>query len=408
LQLPKVIQASYIDAFKGVAKEVWIIATIQLINRSGMMVLPFLALYLTEALDWTEAMAATAGFAFGAGGFLSSYIGGWLLDRMPSFKLMLWSLILGGISFMILLFIESFYLFVFWIFITTTLADLLRPAAMGAVAEFSEESNLARSISLLRLAINLGIAVGPAIGGFLIAFVGYKSIFIVDGLTCILAGMFLFFNFRDKLNMRSKNQECAASSDTPRVSAYSDPMFLLFLFFNMIMLCMFFQILHTVPLFFRNVYQLSEFEIGLFFMMNGLLIFATEMPIIFALEKKKESYRPMVVGALLIGVSFGFLILEFHWVWISIILYNLITSFGEIINFPFISTLSILRSKPENKGSYIGLMSMMFSLAFMLSPLLFMPFIDVLGYRNIWTMCMVSCLVSGVALHLLKPKFEHN
>lgn len=373
-----------------------------------MMVLPFLALYLTEALDWTEAMAATAGFAFGAGGFLSSYIGGWLLDRMPSFKLMLWSLILGGISFMILLFIESFYLFVFWIFITTTLADLLRPAAMGAVAEFSEESNLARSISLLRLAINLGIAVGPAIGGFLIAFVGYKSIFIVDGLTCILAGMFLFFNFRDKLNMRSKNQECAASSDTPRVSAYSDPMFLLFLFFNMIMLCMFFQILHTVPLFFRNVYQLSEFEIGLFFMMNGLLIFATEMPIIFALEKKKESYRPMVVGALLIGVSFGFLILEFHWVWISIILYNLITSFGEIINFPFISTLSILRSKPENKGSYIGLMSMMFSLAFMLSPLLFMPFIDVLGYRNIWTMCMVSCLVSGVALHLLKPKFEHN
>lgn len=373
-----------------------------------MMVLPFLALYLTEALDWSTGMASIAGFAFGAGGFVSAYIGGWLLDRMPSFKLMFWSLVLGGICFVILLFIEDFYLFVFWIFITTTIADLLRPAAMGAIAEFSEESNLTRSISLLRLAINLGIAVGPAVGGFLIAFIGYKSIFIVDGLTCILAGGFLFLKFGNRLNTKSKNQQMAEASSIKHQTAYSDKKFLLFLFFNMIMLCMFFQILHTVPLYFRNVYQLSEFEIGLFFMMNGFLIFATEMPIIYAFEKKKETYRPMVIGALLIGVSFIFLILDLHWVWLSIILYNLVTSIGEIINFPFISTLSILRSEPENKGSYIGLMSMMFSLAFMLAPLLFMPFIDTLGYTMIWSICVVGSLVSGIALHFLRPGFENK
>ncbi len=373
-----------------------------------MMVLPFLALYLTEALDWTTSMASVAGFAFGAGGFVSAYIGGWLLDRMPSFKLMFWSLILGGFSFVLLLFIENFYLFIIWIFITTTIADLLRPAAMGAIAEFSEESNLTRSISLLRLAINLGIAIGPAIGGFLIATIGYKSIFIVDGFTCILAGCFLFLKFGSRLNTKSKNQKAAEASGSKQKTAYSDKSFLLFLFFNMVMLCMFFQILHTVPLYFRNVYQLSEFEIGIFFMMNGFLIFATEMPIIYAFEKKKETYRPMVIGALLIGVSFIFLILDFHWVWISIILYNLITSIGEIINFPFISTLSILRSEPQNKGSYIGLMSMMFSFAFMIAPLLFMPFIDTLGYNLIWAICVVASLVSGIALFFLRPSFEHK
>lgn len=371
-----------------------------------MMVLPFLALYLTEALGWTSGMAAIAGFSFGAGGFVSAYIGGWLLDRMPSFKVMFWSLIVGGTCFVILLFIENFYLFVIWIFITTTIADLLRPAAMGAIAEFSEESNLTRSISLLRLAINLGIAVGPAIGGFLIAFIGYKSIFIVDGLTCILAGAFLFLKFGNRLNTKSRNQKILEESITKPKTAYSDKMFLLFLFLNMIMLCMFFQILHIVPLYFRNVYMLSEFEIGLFFMMNGFLIFATEMPIIYAFEKRKESYRPMVFGALLIGVSFIFLMLDLHWVWLSIILYNLVTSIGEIINFPFISTLSILRSDPENKGSYIGLMSMMFSLAFMLAPLLFMPFIDTLGYKIIWGICVFTSLVSGIGLHFLRPSFE--
>ncbi len=405
MRTSKFIQESIVDAFKGVAKEVWLISVVQLINKSGMMVLPFLALYLTKDLDWTLGMAATAGTSFGLGNLAGSMVGGYLADRYPVFKIMMWSLLAGGICFTLLTWITSFELFVAWIFITTTVADMLRPAAMGAVSEFSDETNLTRGISVLRMAINLGIAIGPFVGGLLIEFLGYEFIFIADGLTCFLAGLLVLYFFRNNFSLvlnREKEEVTEIKSNPP----YMDFKFLLFLFFNMLMLTMFFQILHTVPLFFKDVYLLKESEIGIFFMMNGLLIFFTEMPIIFGFEKRNQAYKPMVWGAILIGLSFIFLIVDLNFIWLSIFLFNFVISIGEIINFPFISTLSIIRANKDNKGSYIGYMSTMFSLAFVLSPLVFMPYIEILGYQNIWIICCGVSLFSALALHFLRPSFE--
>lgn len=373
-----------------------------------MMVLPFLSLYLTKDLDWTLSMAAVAGTSFGLGGLVSSIIGGYLVDRFPVFKIMLFALVGGGICFILLTWIKGFIPFVLWIFVTTTVADILRPAAMGAVSEFSDETNLARGISLLRMAINLGIAVGPTIGGILILSIGYEFIFIADGITCILGGLLLFYFFRNNMSLclnRDKEGK-KFKTNIQSMAPYLDLKFMLFLFFNMIMLIMFFQLLHTIPLFFKEVYHLSEKEIGYFFTMNGLLICLTEMPIIYYCEKKNISYKPMVLGAALIGLSFLFLIFDFQLVWLSIFLFNFVISIGEIINFPFISTLSILRANEDNKGAYIAFMTTMFSLAFLLAPMVFMPFIEKTGYTFIWITCCIVSLISAYALYLLKPSFE--
>ncbi len=373
-----------------------------------MMVLPFLSLYLTKDLDWTLGMAATAATSFALGGLVSSILGGFLVDRYPVFKIMLFALIAGGTCFILLTWIKSFIPFVIWVFITTTVADILRPAAMGAVSEFSDESNLARGISLLRMAINLGIAIGPFIGGILIETIGYQYIFIADGLTCILAGFLLLYFFKDKLSQiinRDKDGEKVILKTKSKPPAKDFP-FLMFLFCNMLMLIMFFQILNTIPLFFSDVFNLSESEIGYFFMMNGLLIFITEMPIIYYFEKRNLAYKPMVWGAILIGLSFLFLIFELPWVWLSIFLFNFVISIGEIINFPFISTLSILRAKEDNKGAYIGFMSTMFSIAFLLSPMIFMPYIEKIGYQFIWITCCVVSIMCAIALQVSKSSFE--
>lgn len=372
------------------------------------MVLPFLSLYLTKDLDWTLSMAAIAGTSFGLGGLVSSMLGGYLVDRYPVFKIMLLALIGGGVCFILLTWVTSFIPFVIWIFITTTVADILRPAAMGAVSEFSDETNLTRGISLLRMAINLGFAVGPFFGGLLIESIGYQFIFIADGVTCILAGLFLFYFFKNNMKLKL-NRDLEGKKFAPEIKStppYLDFKFLLFLFFNMIMLIMFFQLFHTIPLFFTEVYELTEGDIGKFFMMNGLLICLTEMPIIYFCEQRKLAYKPMVFGVLLIGSAFLFLIFGTPHVWLTIILFNLVISIGEIINFPFISTISILRAKEDKKGAYIGFMATMFSLAFLIAPLTFMPFVETLGYRFIWIVCCAICLFSAIALYFLKPSFE--
>lgn len=390
------------------SKEVWLIALVQLINRTGTMVLPFLTLYLTKELDWTLSMASIAGTSFGLGGLVSAMLGGYLVDRYPIFKIMLFSLIGGGTCFIILTWINGFIPFVIWIFITTMIADVLRPAAMAAITEFSNETNLARGISLLRMAINLGFSMGPFLAGILIVSIGYKFIFIFDGMTCILAGLLLFNFFKDKLSLHLNKTEAEIKSKPVEksISPFLDYKFMLFLFFNMLMLIMFFQLFYTIPLFFTEVYLLTEKEIGYFFMLNGFLIFLTEMPIIYYLEKKNLAYKPMVWGAFLIGAAFLFLIFETPFIWLTIILFSVIICLGEIINFPFISTLSILRAKEDNKGAYIGFMTTMFSIAFVLAPLVFMPYIESIGFQLVWLICCAVSIFSAFALYLIKPSFE--
>ncbi|WP_018627971.1 MFS transporter [Niabella aurantiaca] len=42
----------YINSFKGLSKEAWMLAVVMLINRSGSMVLPFLGVYMTDHLHF--------------------------------------------------------------------------------------------------------------------------------------------------------------------------------------------------------------------------------------------------------------------------------------------------------------------------------------------------------------------
>ena len=58
-------------------------------------------------------------------------------------------------------------------------ADIFRPANSTAIAEYSSE-NRTRSVSLIRLAINLGFSVGPAIGGFVALYLGFYKMAVCD------------------------------------------------------------------------------------------------------------------------------------------------------------------------------------------------------------------------------------
>ena len=61
------IQRNFVDAFKGLPKEVWFLSINQLINKSGMMVIPFMALYLTTDMGWSESRSGFAIMFFGLG-----------------------------------------------------------------------------------------------------------------------------------------------------------------------------------------------------------------------------------------------------------------------------------------------------------------------------------------------------
>ena len=156
------------------------------------MVLLFTSLYLTKELHFTIAEAGLALSFYGIGSVLGSYAGGWLTDRKNHFDIMMFSLSSSGLILPIILFVSTPVTISLLILVYAFTADMFRPANAKAISEYSTPANRTRSVSLVRLAINLGFSLGPAAGGFIALYLGYKWLFIIDALTSLAAALMLY------------------------------------------------------------------------------------------------------------------------------------------------------------------------------------------------------------------------
>ncbi len=393
----------YIDSFTGLTKDVWSIALIYLVNRSGEMVIPFMSVYLTSQLGFTKTQSGVVLFCFGLGAMIGSNIGGYLSDRIGNFKVMAISLAGMGVSLNCINFFNTFLPIASWMIVVGLFSSMFSPAAFSAVVAWGKPENQTRGYSLLRMAINLGIAIGPTIGGFVAHNAGYKWIFILDGMTCFIA---LFVLFRV---LGHRNQRVAKKAEKKKKvrSPYSDKVLIAFLFFNLINMIAFFQILFSVPVYFKEVVQLDETLIGFFFTVNGLLVLIFEMPLVYLIEKTGIYFKSMLWGALLIGLSFACLSI-FNQPLIAILLYSILIAIGEVINFPLIPSLSMRRSDESNQGLYMGTVSMMFAMAFMLAPITGLPVIEIVGFETYWFIAAALSVISGFSVWGLRKYFPTN
>lgn len=386
---------AYLNTFRGLSKEVWWLALITLVNRAGTMVIPFLSLYLTTDLHFTLDDVAWIMTAFGFGSLAGSWIGGKLTDQIGYYKVMVFSLVLSGLLFIGMQFLETFNAICIGIFILMTAADMFRPAMFVALNAYSKPENKTRSVTLIRLAINLGFSVGPAIGGLIITTMSYSSLFWIDGISCMLAGVLLINVLHPK---KSKTLDTEISPN-PK-SAYTDKSFIIFLLAMVIFGIIFLQLISTIPYFYKEDIGLSEFEIGLLMGLNGLLIFVFEMPLINWLESK--SYTKiglMIFGLILTSISFLFLIIN-PWL-VFIIISMILLTFGEMIVFPFSNSFALSRAKRGLKGEYMALYSISFSISHIFAHNIGFHLIDALGFHKTWGIMGLSGLLGlGLLIYL--------
>ncbi len=373
----KIIQP-YFETFKGLSKEVWWLALITLINRSGTMVIPFLSLYLRDSLDFTLKDVGWVMSAFGLGSVVGSWIGGKLTDKIGYYKVMVRSLLTIGILFVALQFLTTFTAFCLGIFVLMVFADMFRPAMFVALSAYSKPENKTRSVTLIRLAINLGFSAGPAIGGLIITTIGYNGLFWIDGITCALAGI-LLLNVLHPKKVKVKDEIKVKNP----ISAYSDKAFWVFLASMTLFGLVFLQYFSTLPIYYKDRHLLSEMNIGLLMGMNGFIIFLLEMPLIKWLESTNYTKSGlMLFGALLLGLSILVLNLT-SWTGI-IIIGMLLMTLGEMIAFPFSNAFAMERAKKGNQGEYMALYSISFSIAHIISHNAGMQLIDAQGFDDTW------------------------
>lgn len=371
----------YIDNFKGFSREIWILTLVTFINRAGTMVLPFLSKYLKENLHFSYTEVGWILVWFGIGSMLGSWLGGKLSDKIGFYKIMIFSLFTTGIAFIILQFITSFVGLCFAIFCTMVIADMFRPAMFVSLSVYAKPENRTRALTLVRLAINLGFAAGPALGGLIILGMGYQGLFWIDGITCIISILIFWIKIKEKKKQPELTTE--NSIVTKHQSVFKDKPFWVFLTTCVITGILFFQLFTTIPLYHKEQFNLTELQTGLLLTLNGVLVFLLEMPIVSIVERKKlDKVKMVTIGCLMMSISLFLMLINF-WAGILIIM-MLFMSFAEMFAFPFSNSFAMSRAPKGHEGRYMAIFTMSYSLAHILSAKIGMNIIEYFGYQTNW------------------------
>ena len=350
------------------------------------MVLPFLTLYLTVDRRLSASTAGLAITIYGISAIVIAPLSGRLSDRLGGLRIMKTSLVLSGIVLLIFSFVHSLS----GIFAVTAVwaitSEAFRPPSMAIIGELAGPQQRKAAFALTRLAINLGMSIGPVIGGFL-AMHSFKLLFYVDGATSILAGALIAILPWRQFNPQALEKDVVQKTNDdiiPRLR-YSDVLRdRLFIYFLLAMIpieLVFFQPLAAMPLFLVRDLHMTEAGFGALLAINTVIIILVEVALNAAMADWTHRYA-ISLGALLVGTGFGALIFvnSVSAAGATVVIWT----FGEMILLPASSAFVSDIAPSKQAGAYMGLYTMGFSVAVAIGPWLGTQILAHYGSDAVW------------------------
>jgi MFS family permease len=366
----------------GLPREVWLLFATNLINRAGMMVLPFLVLYCTRELGFTAGQAGLALALYGASAIFAGPISGRLSDRIGALPIMRASLLMSGSVLLLFPLAHTrsglYAMTILW----AACAELFRPASLAAITHVVAPAERRSAYALNRLAINLGMSIGPALGGFL-ATVSFRAMFVVDAATTLMAGLVLSATSWRSTKGRDSDDVDSLYQRAEAKSLLRDQRLLVFLTASVLCGIVFYQHESALPLYLVQYLNQSPAFYGTLFTINTLLIVALEVPLNRATSHWPNTWL-LFIGCMLFAIGFGALavVSSAPGVLVTVVIWT----FGEMTLFPAMAA-HLGDIAPENRrGAYMGAYSMSLAVALACGPWLGTQLLSSVGPTAVWSL----------------------
>jgi len=370
----------------------WILAATVLVNRMGHMALPFLTLYLTTSRGYSPSQAGLILSCYGICGLFGALASGFLSDRIPPLILMRSSLFLTAAVIAIFPFVESYPLMLVVIGFWALGTESYRPAANTIMNLITPSDQRKLANSLYRFAINLGMSLGPALGGFL-AEKSFRSLFWVNSFA-LVCGSLILTQLPARLGRPSKNDlppEYALTHDNEHQRAFKDKRFLLFLLGILCVSTVYMQHESVLGLYITQDLGLATRYFGLSFAVNTILIVLLEIPL--NVKTLHWSHRKcLITGALIHAIAFG--CMGFATGFVGIAALVAFYTFAEMIESPAVFASIGDQAPRKRMGEYSGMLTMTYSLSLSLAPWIGTNLYQHYGHQSVWIFCFI---LAGVA-----------
>jgi MFS family permease len=237
------------------------------------------------------------------------------------------------------------FLFYILLILTEPFMNIQGSADNVIITDSTTSAERTNAFGLVRILLNIGFAMGPAIGGF-IAGISYGYIFLIPAVLTLIEMILYFLYVPETLKAENKQPKTGGFSFPKR-----DMAFIFAVFAISIMFLVMGQWGTTLTLFWKAYDNITDVEVGILYGTNGLYV------AIFQMYTNKIFARVRDHIRLLIGLNiyaFGFFALIFFRSFLFLLVDVFVLTMAENITAPIISTI-ISRLAPYNKrGQYFG------------------------------------------------------
>lgn len=344
-----------------------------LINRAGTMLVPFLTLYLQSRIGLGIETATRVMGAYGAGALVAAILGGHLADRFGRKRVMVGSLVGGAAILAVFPFLQSSWQVAAGLFAFAMVGEMYRPATQAMIADLVEPERRPAAFALMYVAVNLGFAIAPVIGGLLAAS-SFRWLCWVDGLTNAAYALILLVMVRETRPVPGAargtdgGRTGAAPAAENRVSTGDairaisrDGTMLAFCAGIVLVGLSFMQIASTFPLYLGQL-GIDAKQYGRIIAVNGLMITVLQLPFTSLVSHWRRDLV-MIASGVVLGV--GFFLNAFAqtpWQFTAVVV---VWTLGEMLNAVFAPTIVSDLAPPALRGRYMGVFTMCYSSAAM-------------------------------------------
>lgn len=383
-------------------RSVKIIYLVSLINRLGTFVFPFLSLYLVNGRGFSVARVGIV-LAIGSVGIaLGNVISGHLVDRWNMKATLVMALLLNMLGY-VLLVVNWTWLPVYPIalFVGLVGMGMVGPAANAFIVALTNEENRSFSFTVQYVVTNVGMALGPLLGGIIIDY-SYTALFVGDVVStavCVVLIVSQLKNVARLASIKQYTQHGAFVSTLHHLRQYSHV--LMFCGAGFFLIAPLFALEYLVPLIVKNVFHMQAYWIGLIYSSNCIIVLLSS----FRMEKWMKQYDaiPLMLIAAVIWF-FGILCMWLGFSTLWIIFGTVLWTFGEIIYFVAMPTYLSKQSTDATRGRFMALNEGIVTGARITMPLLFGVILQTAGAKPALSVVLFFPLLAMVGFFMVRVR----
>ena len=398
-----------LSQYKGLPKDLYYICVAQIVNRFGDFVIPFLTLYLTSKLGLSSSFAGVIVMTASIIGMPAAMIGGKTADLVRRKKVYMIFQSLAAVFLIPCAFTMNPWITIICLLTSSFCGSALRPAFMAMVTDILPTCDRQAGLSLNYLSINVGVALGPLVAGFL--FNKYLPIFFIgDAITSFAAVALIALGVKEKTSAQIESD--VTSDDELKENKgffrmlISRPQLLCFMLLLIIYDFVYSQHAFSIPLILEDIFaEKSSSYYGIMMSVNAITVLALTL-LITAAVRHLHQLSIMALAGITFAVGFGGISLVKGLP--SLILLTMIWTSGEILE-SISSGVFIAANSPVNFRARIQSMtSIIWLIGASLGTFICGICIDRFGSDGIGRLLFTLSLIASALMFILKCRVKRS